>query len=49
MKKQKARKNKMDMTIKVLLLYAIILIVYELLKSKKTNKKTEVKKYDYNG
>jgi hypothetical protein len=39
----------MDMTIKVLLLYGLILIVYELLKSKKINKKTEVKKYDYNG
>jgi hypothetical protein len=39
----------MDMTIKVLLLYGLILIVYEFLKSKKINKKTEVKKYDYNG
>ena len=32
--KQTERKNKMDMTIKVLLLYGLILIVYELLKSK---------------
>ena len=31
------------MTIKVLLLYGLISIVYEFLKSKKTNKKTEVK------
>ena len=39
----------MDITIKVILIYGFIAIVYELLKSKKTNKKTEVKKYDYNG
>jgi len=39
----------MDITIKVILIYGFIAIAYEFLKSKKTNKKTEVKKYDYNG
>ena len=38
----------MDMTIKVLLLYGLILIVYELLKSKKSTE-NEDKINDYNG